>query len=341
MSNELKDITKIISKYQLLIFLILIVIISLVTMELILSGIGLLFPLFPDTSDMYLILNGLIQYNALGSMVVLSLIYFLCPAIVAMIVLLVVEGMKSAAETLKSVLNWRIGIRWYLIAIALPIAIELLTAIFYVLSGNAISKNYGFSLLPWDIQVPKGMSQSELSSLSPNAVIPVIPWNISIPVLGNIPGASLIPIFMVLWSLSLAIGLYGYALPRLLKQYNPLISAAIVGIFTIFISVPMLINNPNIIMMMVGSFALAFIVVWLYSVTKSNILIMAIFLFFMEYMPNIVTYYIASTSGINMAVYINKLIIVVIALGLIILNRDYFLRKIRVRPEGKKMSSKK
>ena len=246
---------------------------------------------------MYLILNSLIQSNALGSMAVLCLIYFLCPAIVAIIMLLVLEGRKSAAEFLKSLLNWKTGIQWYIIAIALPIVIELLTAIGYVLSGNTIPKDYGFSLLPWNIHVPQAMSQSELSSLTPNSIITLVPWNISIPVIGNIPGAALVPLFIILWSLSLAIGLYGYALPRLLKQYNPLISAAMLGIFTVFISVPLLINNPNIVIMIIGEFALPFIAVWLYSMTKNNILIVAIFLLFMEYMPNVATYYIASISG--------------------------------------------
>ncbi len=332
---------KIIGKYQLFIFLILIVLISLIIMELILSGIGMFFPQFPVTSDMYLILNGLIQYNSLGSMVVLSLIYFLCPAIVALIMLIVVEGWKSAAESLKGLLNWKTGIRWYIIAIALPILIELLTAIFYVLSGNTIPKNYGLSLLPWNIHIPQAMSQTELSSLTANSIITLVPWNIWIPVIGNIPGAALIPIFIIVWSLSLAIGLYGYVLPRLLKQYSPLISAAMLGVFTVFASVPLLINNPNIAIMIVGEFALPFIAVWLYSMTKNNVLIVAIFLLFMEYMPNVATYYIASISGVNLAVYINKMIVVIIALGLVILYRDYFINKIRAISTGKKMPSKK
>lgn len=340
MSNESKDIIKTIGKYQLFIFLIFIVLISLITMELISSGLGIIFPKFPVTSDMYLILNGLIQFNDPGSMIVLSLIYFLCPAIVAVVMLIALEGWKSAAESLKGLLKWNIGIRWYIIAIAVPIAIEVLTVIFYVLSGNAISKNYELSWLPWNIHVPQAMSQSELASLAPGTVVTVVPWNISIPVIGNIPGALLIPLFMIIWSLSLALGLYGYALPRLLKQYNPLISATILGVFSVFVSVPLLINNPNIVITIIGSFALPFLAVWLYDVTKNNILIVAIFLLFMEYMPNIVTYYIASTSGNNMAVYINKMIIVVIALVLVILYKDYFLKKIRVVPAGKKMSSK-
>jgi uncharacterized protein len=341
MSNELKDITKIIGKYQLLIFLILTVIISLIAMELILSGINILFPRFPETSDMYLILNGLIQYNNLGSMVILILIYFLCPAIVAMIMLLILEGRKSATETLKGLLKWKTGLQWYILAIALPIVIELLTAIFYVLSGNAISKDYVFSLLPWNIQVPQAMSPSEIASLTSSSLIPVAPWNITIPVLGEIPGAILIPLFMIIWSLSLAIGLYGYALPRMLKQFNPLISAATLGVFTVFISVPLLINNPNILIMIAGEFALAFVAVWLYSMTNNNILVVAIFLLFMEYMPNVITYFITSTSGNSQAVYINKLIIVVIALAIVILQRDYFLKKIRAVATGNKKSTKK
>lgn len=341
MSNESKDIMKIIGKYQLFIYLILIVLISLILMEIILSGIGMLFPQFPVTSDMYLILNGLIQYNSLGSMLVLSLIYFLCPAILALILLIVVEGRKSAAESFKGLLNWKAGIQWYIIAIALPIVIELLTAIFYVLLGNSIPKNYGFPLLPWNIHIPQAMSQSEISLLTPNSIITTVPWNISIPVIGNMPGAALIPLFIILWSLSLAIGLYGYVLPRLLKVYNPLISAAMLGVFTVFASIPLLINNPNIVIMIVGEFALPFIAVWLYSMTKNNILIVGIFLLFMEYMPNVATYYIASISRINIAVYINKMIIVIIAIGLVILYRDYFINKIRAVSTGKKMSSKK
>ncbi len=339
MSNELKDLTKIIVKYQLSIFLISIVLISLIIMELILSSISMLFPKFPETSDMYLILNSLIQFNNVGSMVVLSLIYFLCPAITAIIMLIIIEGWKSAAELLKGLLKWKIDIQWYVIAITLPIVIEIMTAIFYIISGNSISKNYGFSLLPWNIHVPQAMSQSELSSLASNAVITVAPWNISIPVLGNIPGALLIPLFMILGSLSLAIGLYGYALPRLLKLYNPLISAAILGVFTVLISVPLLINNPNIVIMIVGSFTVPFMAVWLYGMTKNNILLVAIFLLFLDYMPNISTYYIASASGINLPVYINKIIIVVMALAIVISYRVYFLKKIRVVPAGKKKSS--
>lgn len=334
MSNELKDITKIIGKYQVFIFLIFIVLISLITMELILSGLSIIFPGFPEASDMYLILNSLIQFHNTGLMVILSIIYFLCPAIVAIIMLAVIEGQKGVLDLFKGLLKWKIDIKWYIIAMFLPVVIELLTVLIYPFTGNTIPGSYSMSLLPWNIHVPHAMAQSEISSLSPNAIISLISWNISMPILGNIPGALLIPLFMMLWSLSLAVGLYGYALPRLLKRCNPLISAAILGIFIVFITIPLLINNPNIIVMILGLFVSPFLVVWLWSVSQNNTLLVAIFLFFLEYMPNLITYYIAHYTGNNLAVYINKMIIVVITLAVVISYKDYFLKKIRVLPDN-------
>jgi hypothetical protein len=199
--------------------------------------------------------------------------------------------------------------------------------------GNKVPDNYIFSLLPWNIHIPQAMSQSQISSLTPNSIIITVPWDITVPVIGTIPGAILIPIFMLAWSIGLAIGLYGYALPRLLKSYNPLVSAAILGIYTMLITLPLLINNPNIAIMSVGLFALSFLAIWLYNSTNS-ILLVAIFLFFSEYMPNIVTYYIAHFSGINLPVYINKVIIIVMAGIIVVLYKDYFLGRLSAAQKG-------
>jgi|SRR5271157_208948 len=142
-----------------------------------------------------------------------------------------------------------------------------------------------------------------------------------------------VTIYIIISAIGLAIGL-GYAFSVLLKNYGPIVSAAITGIFLVIYKGFISIHDPNIIIMSVGLFTLAFLLVWLYYYTKRSILIMAIFLAVYVYMSNMLTFGIASDSGTVLPIVINKIIYILITLAIIVLDMNFFFEKRPLSGDG-------
>jgi uncharacterized protein len=57
------------------------------------------------------------------------------PFLAAIVVLLITRGKTGIVELLRRMVRWRVGLRWYAVALLLPVAITLAAAVFNVLLG--------------------------------------------------------------------------------------------------------------------------------------------------------------------------------------------------------------
>lgn len=111
---------------------------------------------FAMTVAIGLVLSGaiyLFKLDIYGSAfgILVYLIYMLCPAIVAIVLLVVFEGKEEVMDLLGSLFRWRIGLQWYILAVLLPIAVEALTFGIYLWMNGQLPLGYNFSPLSWNI----------------------------------------------------------------------------------------------------------------------------------------------------------------------------------------------
>jgi uncharacterized protein len=172
------------------------------------------------------------------------------PAIAALAIIAITQGKYGLKKILTKIYLWRVPVRWYLIAIFLPIGSVLLAVVFQLLNG-------GENTIRWVEFTPR------LSTLA----------------LGFI-GLSLYGIFVAAGE---EIGWRGYALPGMFKQYNPLVASILVGIFWGFWHLPLRwlytsdSNLTDALFYGFGIDAAAIIYTWLYLNTRGSILIASLF----------------------------------------------------------------
>jgi len=83
--------------------------------------------------------------------ILMYLAYMLCPAIIAVILLAVFDGREGVLSLFQGLLRWKVGIQWYILAILLPVAIELLTTGIYLALAGKFPEGYSISLVPWNL----------------------------------------------------------------------------------------------------------------------------------------------------------------------------------------------
>lgn len=124
------------------------------------------------------------------------------PTIAAIIMTRLLEGKGAVKNLLKKYLIWRVGARWYLLVVGLPLVAAIVA-----------------------VGIVAFLSPGELGQLDVPAVL----------------GSLLVaPLGAVLFGpLPEELGWRGYALPRLLQSHNPLVSSLIVGTIWTFWHTPM------------------------------------------------------------------------------------------------------
>jgi membrane protease YdiL (CAAX protease family) len=137
---------------------------------------------------------GLLPYDLPDALqnVLLILTVFSGPTLAAMSVTGVTEGRAGVKQLLKRIVQWRIGLRWYLVALLIMPSIWLLAYTVVVglpLLAGAISH--------WSLLV--------------TTFLPLVAFGMIIPAIDEEPG----------WR--------GFALPRLQQRYGPLVASAILG----------------------------------------------------------------------------------------------------------------
>jgi len=166
------------------------------------------------------------------------------PALAAIIVTQMTHGKTGVRDLLKALIQWRVDLDWYLVAVFGPVVL--------LIAGKAITKLLGFSVTP-------AGPQGDLFSVAISAF-----------------AMSLLP------NTCEEIGWRGFALPRLQKRYNALLATLTVGVLwglwhlPLFFSVGNPMSEyplPHFIFIVAG----AFIYTWLYNSTKGSILLVALF----------------------------------------------------------------
>lgn len=124
-------------------------------------------------------------------MEITPLIMVFVPALLALIFTALTEGRKGVGALLNKLFQWRIGFKWYVIAIGLAFGLRL------AMSTLAL-------ILGW---IP---------------AIQMNPW--------TLPEFIIFGVFTIIGAAMEELGWRGYALPRLLSQRSALLSAMIIGI---------------------------------------------------------------------------------------------------------------
>jgi len=191
---------------------------------------------------------------------VIALLLLLVPSTLAILLTGLAEGRKSLADLLKKLFQWRIGLRWYAIALGLPSGIILASSVLVVLLGWAPAVQFN---------VP------ERSMLIVNSIF--------------------IPLVAILEEL----GWRGYALPRLLKYRSPLFSALIIGIAHGILHIGLGLADgrpwlPTFLFPLLASI----IWTWLFVHTRGSLAMAILFHFAIDYCPQFLLSGLTIAQGI-------------------------------------------
>jgi CAAX protease family protein len=166
------------------------------------------------------------------------------PALAAILVTQMTQGKTGVRDLLKPLLQWRVGLVWYLVAVLGPLVL--------LIAGKAITNLLG--------EVTPAGPQGNLFFVAISAF--------AMSFFGNTCEE---------------IGWRGFALPRLQKRYNALLATLPVGVLWGLWHLPLFfwVGNPMseypFLPWFIGTVALAFIYTWLYNSTQGSIVIVALF----------------------------------------------------------------
>lgn len=188
------------------------------------------------------------------------------------------EGKRGLADLLKKLFQWRIGLKWYAVALGLPVGIILAAAVTAVLLGWTPSVQF---------------SVPERSMLIVNSI--------------------LIPVVAVLEEL----GWRGYALPRLLKYRSPLSSALIIGIAWGLLHIGIGLHDgrpwlPTFLYPFTGSI----IFTWLFIHTRGSLAMAILYHFAVDYTPQFFLLDLTLSQGLWAQTIVNIAVALVLVLVL-------------------------
>lgn len=173
----------------------------------------------------------------------IPLLLVLVPAILAVLLTALTEGRKGVGELLGKLLKWRIGAKWYAIAIGLALGVHLLMNVLALALG-------------W---------------------IPAIRLNE-----WAVPQFIIIGIFIVFGAVMEELGWRGYALPKLLPNHSAVYAALFIGvswgIVHLGLILPGQMNAGTDWLPTILSVAgLSVILTWLYVQTRGSLVILILF----------------------------------------------------------------
>jgi len=190
----------------------------------------------------------------------IALLLLLVPSTLAVLLTAFSEGRKSLVDLLKKLFHWRISIKWYAVALGLPVGIILASSALAVLLGWAPSVQF---------------SVPDRSMLIANSIF--------------------IPLVAILEEL----GWRGYALPRLLKYRSPLSSALIIGIAHGILHIGLGLADgrpwlPTLLFPLLSSI----IWTWLFVHTRGSLAMAMLFHFAIDYCPQFLLSELTIAQGI-------------------------------------------
>ncbi len=245
------------------------------------------------------------RHSAIPPLAYIGLIGAFGPSIAAMILASISDGKAGVLNLIKKLTKWRVHLRWYLFVLLIP------SLLLYV--SILASRLFGFSL---------GQTiYSNLPLVIPSSILIALPF-------GPLPEE---------------LGWRGYALPKLLKRHNPLISSLVLGIFWTFWHIPAFrvpgvaipsvfeVNLWTVILYLLSNTALCFIFTAVYDKTQGSVLI-AILLHATSNASSNVLYSIfpdiESIVPHREVIYmLNILLMFILGIGMIVFGKDNNLKK--------------
>ena len=163
------------------------------------------------------------------------------PLAAALIIIGLAEGKAGYRAWGRRLIRWRVGWVWYAVALLLPAVMALLT---------------GFA------NVALGAPAPGLAKVSWSALLAVFAVRLVNPMdgpLGEEPGFR------------------GYALPLLQARWNPLLSAALLGVVVALWHLPLVLFGQLSLIGLPTTFAITFLYVWLFNRTGGSVLLTYLF----------------------------------------------------------------
>ena len=194
------------------------------------------------------------------STVAIVLLILLVPSTLAVLLTALAEGRNSAAMLLKKLFQWRIDLKWYIVALVLPIGIILLADVLAFLLG-------------WSPTVQFRIPPS--SQLITNFIL------------------------IVLVAVLEELGWRGYALPRLLVHRSPLSSALIIGILWGILHIGIgLVDGRPWLPTFLAPLGSSVVMTWLFVHTRGSLAMAMLFHFALDYSPQFMLYGITTEQAV-------------------------------------------
>jgi uncharacterized protein len=160
------------------------------------------------------------------------------PFLAALVVLAITRGKTGVVTLLRRMVRWRVGLRWYAVALLLPVAISLAAAVFNVLLGA---------------QAPSAVELGGWTGLFSTFFILLL-----IPGLGGT------------WEEP---GWRGYALPRLQVGLSALLASLILGVLWAFWHLPLMVVGEVPYSDIVFVIAWTVVFTWLFNNSRGSVLL--------------------------------------------------------------------
>jgi uncharacterized protein len=188
-----------------------------------------------------------IFYSGLPTLVAVALalpfeVMVASPLVAALIVSAVTGGRRAIADLLRAFLRWRVGWRWYAVALLLPPVLAILPA---------------YLNMAWGAPAPgTALFGSAGALLMLFAVRLINPWD---------------------GPLSEEIGWRGFALPRLQDRYPALTANLILAGFVMTWHLRLVANGDLPLVALIGTLAATILFGWLYNNTSGSLLLVYLF----------------------------------------------------------------
>jgi len=202
------------------------------------------------------------------------------PGLAAILLVILMAGKIGLRKLFSPIKRWRVAIHWYIFVLFLPAVVQLVSHGLYILIGRS-SK-----LIP------------ALSELGPD-------YATMLP---------LLVIFVIPNALGEEIGWRGFALPRLQKKYNALISSIIVGIFWSIWHIPTWTAQGflglTLVNLIINIILYSILFAWIFNNSNKSLLLVWIF-----HITIAVTGYFLGSPTLTDSILLLLVVIIIVALS--------------------------